>query len=107
MLTDCISYQNSGIPADEWLFRSKKQFTLFITASPQENFEGQILENKLITMIRIESFSFGTTQYAPIETSHLTTKYWSIKSNQYIYRYYGTSIELFTGPFPYIKSFHY
>jgi hypothetical protein len=56
MPTDCISYQNSGyfsLLMNDYLDQ-KTIYTLYIT-SHNENFEGQILENKLITMIRIES----------------------------------------------------
>jgi hypothetical protein len=70
-----------------------------------ENFEGKSLKNKLITMIRIESFSFGTKkQYAPIETSHLTQQnIEALKGNTFTVT--GHQLNLFTGLYiSYIKS---
>jgi hypothetical protein len=56
MPTDCISYQNSGYFSlmNDYLDQ-KNLHSLYNRFPSIENFEGQILENKLITMIRIES----------------------------------------------------
>jgi uncharacterized protein YllA (UPF0747 family) len=52
----------------------KTIYTLYITASPQENFEGQILEKQANydDSNRVALVSVLQKQYAPIETSHLT-----------------------------------